>query len=1004
MKHTYLSASFTAICFFFILAGHAQPWSYQFGTGTSTFSTANTSNLNFLPQPVTGAGTDRVYIGTGGGSIKLSDPGIAMIGTKTEFNLIASTSATSVNKAAIYDYTGGTAFYTRFDVLFGTSTGANTAASGDIYFFQGNGNCFSDNNDYSSSQVFTGIKFTFAASGVITPNYLNGATWTAFGTNPFNQGNTFIVEIFGNNSTATINYTYNGVAQTLAPNTQDIWVNTVNIGNDLAKSQLANNTAVDSWMITGSNSTANAANIFIDDMTYSNSIASGYLSYLNYYSKPSLTLQLTSEWATNRNGIGTINPPNFSGNYRRYIIVNTTASISYNGSTLNCNSIGALWTVSGTDSRVVVGDENSDDQSIFYLQSGTKRLAGTIDVTNNGSLYIKNLTLPTFGNLAQSSVVVYDQVYSTGSVTVANASYGSLIFTGESTFNINGPVTVKDILEIDLLSGAVVVKAGKNLTVQGETIIYCPECLVLESTASGVASFIDNGMNYVGGMGSVKVQDYRVGAGGATPNGRFHYASIPVTSATSGVYDAAGGNKVWYFSEATAAYTEITNNTTALNVGKGYLIRLGANTTLNFTGNLNTGNITLNNLTANGPVSNRGFHLVGNPYPSTLDWTLTNKTHLDPTIWYRTVNLSGSMVFDTYNAENQQGTNNNGSGAVTKDIPPMQAFWVKVDVDGTTGSLGLTNAMRSHAQDALYVSGPTGLNRLKLKVDKEGQYDETILLFDNRAADGFEKWDSRKMFYTSGSSALIPQLFTVIPGQGNMAINSFEKLEETTVLPLGFRTNYSGEFTIIPDLSSFNAGTILQLEDTETDSMVDLRTQPSYTFTADSIQTASRFFLHFTPSDNHGYITYGDGQVPVPALDLQLKNQNGAVLENTVSAADGAFRFNQAEPGTNLIKIVEPVSPGAINAADALLAMKHFVNMSTLTGLSLKAADVNADGSVNAIDALLILKYFVGQQTEFPAGAWQMDTDSFILNAPGQQQTFNLKVICTGDVDQSYQP
>ncbi|MFZ4708151.1 MAG: hypothetical protein ACOYMF_19260, partial [Bacteroidales bacterium] len=586
MRHNYLSASLTAICFFIALHAFAQPWKYNFGTIAATFSTANTANLNFLPAPVTGAGIDRVYIGSGGGSFKLSNPGISQIGTGCELNIVASNSASSINKASVYDYTGGTSFYTKFEVLLGSSTGTNSTGTGDIYFYQGNGACFSDNNDITGTQIFTGIKWSLAASGgTVNTQYLNGATWTALGSSPFIQANTYTVEIFGNNSTTSVSYTYNGVSQTLAANTQDIWVNTSLIGNDLPKAGLTANTSINSWMMIGNSSASNLANGYFEDFTYSNSIAAGYTTYLNYYSKPSLTLQLTSEWATNRDGIGNIIPPNFTTAFRRYIIINTTVPITYNGSSLSCCSIGALWTVSGTDSRVVVGDTNYVNTSIFYLQSGTKRLAGTIDVTNNGSLFIKNLVLPTFGSLGLSSMVVYDQV-TTGSVAVAPASYGSLVFTGEGTFNIGGSVTVKDILEIDLLSGSVVVKAGKNLTVQGETMIYCPECLVLESTSAGVASFIDNGINYMGGSGSVKVQDYRIGAGGATPNGRFHYASIPVTAATSAVYDANGANKVWYFSEATNGYTEITNNTTALSVGKGYLIRLGAISTLNFIGNL----------------------------------------------------------------------------------------------------------------------------------------------------------------------------------------------------------------------------------------------------------------------------------------------------------------------------------------------------------------------------------------------------------------------------------
>jgi hypothetical protein len=170
------------------------------------------------------------------------------------------------------------------------------------------------------------------------------------------------------------------------------------------------------------------------------------------------------------------------------------------------------------------------------------------------------------------------------------------------------------------------------------------------------------------------------------------------------------------------------------------------------------------------------------------------------------------------------------------------------------------------------------------------------------------------------------------------------------------------------------------------------------------VQTITRFILHFTPSETTGFLTYGDTQESAPGLNLALKNTNGEVLESITSASDGAFKFNQAEPGINNIHCTSTVPSGGINAADALLVMKHFVQVAPLTGLSLKAADVNADGAVNAIDALMILKFFVGQLDSFPAGTWQFEPDSFNLNAAGQQQTFNMKILATGDIDQSYNP
>ena len=47
----------------------AQPWSYDFGTSTGSFSSG--SSTTFLPPPPGNGGTARVRIGTAGGSFNL---------------------------------------------------------------------------------------------------------------------------------------------------------------------------------------------------------------------------------------------------------------------------------------------------------------------------------------------------------------------------------------------------------------------------------------------------------------------------------------------------------------------------------------------------------------------------------------------------------------------------------------------------------------------------------------------------------------------------------------------------------------------------------------------------------------------------------------------------------------------------------------------------------------------------------------------------------------------
>jgi hypothetical protein len=122
---------------------------------------------------------------------------------------------------------------------------------------------------------------------------------------------------------------------------------------------------------------------------------------------------------------------------------------------------------------------------------------------------------------------------------------------------------------------------------------------------------------------------------------------------------------------------------------------------------LNTGDISVlltRTVTETPDNAKRGFNLVGNPYPSYIDWDYVylEADNVRPTIWYRTLN-GASMVFHTYNAELGVGSPTTAS----EYIPPMQAFWVKVDTDPVSpvtvsnGTLNFTNDMRSHDLSAL---------------------------------------------------------------------------------------------------------------------------------------------------------------------------------------------------------------------------------------------------------------------------------------------------------------
>ena len=251
----------------------AQPWLYEFGTSVGTYNTNNTTSTTFLPQPMTNGGEDFIRMSlNGGGSFNLENQ-IISFGSLSYLRIIAPLLG-SINKFSIYDYLPGQTFTLRFNMRLGAEDGSAVGAtSGDWYLFVGDGAQYSNGSGFSGNQTFFGLQWIFSNSGSIETNVRIGSAWTTLAGTPFNQGTDYLVEIAGNNSASTINYTY-GSSQSVAPNKFDIWVNGLLVGDDIGKALLPDLANIDSWMFYGENSAGNVANIFLDNFEYSNQIES----------------------------------------------------------------------------------------------------------------------------------------------------------------------------------------------------------------------------------------------------------------------------------------------------------------------------------------------------------------------------------------------------------------------------------------------------------------------------------------------------------------------------------------------------------------------------------------------------------------------------------------------------------------------------------------------------------------------------------------------------------
>ncbi len=406
------------------------------------------------------------------------------------------------------------------------------------------------------------------------------------------------------------------------------------------------------------------------------------------------------------------------------------------------------------------------------------------------------------------------------SVTLLTINSGAAFIAGEASPRILAATTLN-------------VNAGARLTNNGN--LTATTFNILSDATNGTGTFTDNGTT---NTTTTNVQQYLT-------SGRNWFIASPVSGATSNVVKFNPSNRLWRYNDVDVTWDEITNTDTLLGVMNGYVVKPVANGVITFSGGaLNTGAISISGLTRGTSGTKRGFHLVGNPYPSCVNWEAAFKTNLQSSMWYRTKNAS-TYVFETYNAATHIGTDNSGT-AVTKYIPPMQAFWVRVDADGAIGTLGFDNTMRSHQSGIRLRSAESAEQQvLRLKVSNGVNSDVAIVVFEPGASDEYDKYDSPKM---TNDNILIPEIYTMA-GSEQVVINGLKSVADNTQLSLGFKAGQSDTYSIqATEISHFNADMKVVLVDKALHVEQDMTDGSVYSFTSDETNTTDRFSIVFRSS------------------------------------------------------------------------------------------------------------------------------------------------------------
>jgi hypothetical protein len=463
----------------------------------------------------------------------------------------------------------------------------------------------------------------------------------------------------------------------------------------------------------------------------------------------------------------------------------------------------------------------------------------------------------------------------TGAVQVA----GSRSFSPEASYTYSGtvaqatgaglPAQVRN-LTVNNANGLMLTQplsVTQVLRLTTGNLTTSNQALTLLSSAAGTA-LVDN----VGGVvnGPATVQRYIDPSRNAGPG--YRHFSAPTASATVASLAYAGtvpvvnpaynssptpGSvvpfpSVYQYNDSRVATSPATSVspfergwespqllTDALSTARGYTVHIAAGGTVSFTGPLHNGSVARPLTAATAPALETGWNLVGNPYPSPLDWS---------TVPIPAGVGSALYVFQSTGPyAGQYRSYQNGLGG-SPIVPLGQGFFVRASAPA---ALAFSNANRVTIFDATTPAFQRGLadQRPQLQLALTGPAglvpDVAIVYFEAGATPSTDAHFDAYKLTNPGASLQLASM----AGVDALAINGLPPLDNTTlIIPLRVEVPQPGAYALRADqLVNFAPGTTVWLHDALTGAQQPLTAQASYAFTLAATTAPGRFSLEFRP-------------------------------------------------------------------------------------------------------------------------------------------------------------
>jgi hypothetical protein len=569
---------------------------------------------------------------------------------------------------------------------------------------------------------------------------------------------------------------------------------------------------------------------------------------------------------------------------------------SFGGRTYGNFEMNYPGTITVSGSSAVSIDHFTASQGTFYFN-----MTGSPGHSIRGNIFVANVATLIFAPASAGTVVFNGAVPQTisGSGSLMAGPFSTLTFgnSGGVTLNMNATFNNMNIS----VGGLFVVGPDAELTVNGNLVNGAPATgLIIEPDGSMIH-------HSVGVTGTVK-RNFAAADWADWEDG-WHFLSSPVAgqsiNSAGGFITTGAGNdfdlytwsepdQFWVNFKNTSVppYFPVINGSSNFESGKGYLAAYQQSGDKLFSGVLNVADVSVENLTITGQTaSNRGWHLLGNPYSSALTWY---------TGW-TTSNIGG--VAQIWNEAGRSYTPCNPG----EEIPACNGFMVQaVGNPGNSGSLTIPASKRVHGTQAWYKESDYPVIKILARNLSLPSFQESQIRFNPLSTNDFDSdYDGR---FLAGHAPL----FYSVCGEEKLAVNSLPAPLEGMMIPFCFEKN-TGELFQLEARITGHLPAMVFLIDKKTGTEHNLSVDPVYVFDADSGDPPDRFIITFShvgleeQKREKARVSAGDNNIFVTHhgnLRLEVFGMSGKLITSLNLSGAGTEKIVQDIPaGWYLVRL-----------------------------------------------------------------------------------------------------